>query len=300
MDFKDLSIIETIYNTQNITKAANSLYMTQPTLTYRINKIEKEYGYSILIRRSKGVEFTHKGLLLVNFAKKTLEEWKHLENQVTPLSNSESKPLRLGLSTVISKLTFPQLFENFSNQYKDIKISITSGSSTLELPQALQKNQLDIAIIRGNLKWDGPQVLLKEEPYYIIAHHIINKELLMQSPWICYKSSKITQNNQQLNKWWYHYFSIAPSKTTILLDSIEAAIEMVKHDLGWTIIPEIYLPLCSTLNYTPVIQKNGEFITRQTTLAYQKFLINNVKAQIFINYIKEYYHQEQKQKIIIK
>lgn len=72
MDFKDLTIIKEIYETKNITKAANNLFISQPTLTYHLQKLEKDLGISIMARQPKGVVFSENGLLLAHFAQKNI------------------------------------------------------------------------------------------------------------------------------------------------------------------------------------------------------------------------------------
>lgn len=288
MDFKDLTIIKEIYETKNITKAANNLFISQPTLTYHLQKLEKDLGISIMTRQPKGVVFSENGLLLAHFAQKTLQDWMHLKKEFVLTSTSSSTPLKIGLSTVISKLKFPRLFQQYTHMHKEFKPLLYTGSSTLELPKLLYTKEIDIAIVRGNLTWEGPQILLKEEPYYLISNSPIQLENLLKSTWICYQSSYITKTDLQLRQWWNGYFTHHTPKT-MLLNSIEAAIEMVKHNLGWTIIPEIYLTHCSTLHATPIAIRNEQPITRKTILAYQPYIETHKEAQMFIHYIKKYY-----------
>lgn len=286
MDFKALRLIKKIYETKNITKASENLYMSQPTLTYHIRQLEKSLGFDILIRQPKGVKFSEKGVKLAQFAERVLLEWDNLEKEFK--ENDLNSILNIGLSTVISKLKFPQLLQNYNKQYEKIPLNIYTGSSTLDIPKMLEQKKLDMAILRGTIQWSGCTIVLKKEPFYIISSQEIDLTELPKYPWVCYKASKITKNNLQLEKWWNTYFK--PSHSNIInLNSIEATIEMVKHGLGWAVIPEIYLESCEGLSYKIIEFPDGKKIYRNTTLAYQPELDKHSTAMNFINYIIKNY-----------
>ena len=57
----DWNILSTLYKTKNITKAAELLYITQPTLTRRLQQIEDELGAVLILLTNKGVTFTPEG-----------------------------------------------------------------------------------------------------------------------------------------------------------------------------------------------------------------------------------------------
>ena len=61
MNDLDWKILLELYKTKNITKAANRLYMTQPALTKRLKQIEAQFQVKIVMRTTKGVEFTEEG-----------------------------------------------------------------------------------------------------------------------------------------------------------------------------------------------------------------------------------------------
>lgn len=289
MDFKSLNIIKEIYETQNITAASHHLFMTQPTLTYHIKRLEKSLGFPILLRNPKGVTFTDKGILLAHFAQKTLQDWENMTNTFSTMEEKVNKPLRLGISSVISTRKFPALLKKYRDLGFKQPFNIFAGSSTLELPQLLKREELDIAIIRGEFSWDGPKISLKEEPYYLLSHNKVEMEDLPHIPWIRFKPSKITKSEILLNNWWHSYFK-NKHEQIIQLDTIEAALQMVRYSLGWCVVPEIHLQNAADgLYFTPIKLKDGHFITRKTTLAYQKDVIKNKEAINLISFLKENY-----------
>ena len=68
MDTFDWRLLKVLHETHNITKASQSLYLSQPTLTKRLQQIESEFETELFVRHSRGITFTPKGLLLVEKA----------------------------------------------------------------------------------------------------------------------------------------------------------------------------------------------------------------------------------------
>ena len=66
MDEKDIQILLTLAEHQNLTRTAERLYMTQPALTSRIQRLEKDLNAQLLQRSAKGVSFTPAGQIAVN------------------------------------------------------------------------------------------------------------------------------------------------------------------------------------------------------------------------------------------
>lgn len=288
MDYKDLQIIKEIWSTQNITKAANNLFITQPTLTYRIQRIEKELGIKIVERKPKGIVFTAQGDFLAHYAISALEDWKQLQTALQKISNNTPSILNMGVSTVIAKLKLAPMLKSFRDAYPLVQINLHPGSSTLQLPQMLKQDTIQIAIIRGEPNWNGPQITLAEEPYCLVSNHPLTLEELPNQAWIRYKASRITKSEKLQEAWWLEHFP-TPHNNVIHMDSIEASIEMVRYGLGWAIIPQIYKDQFQDLSYTPVLTAQNKPLIRKTVLAYRPEIDTDVNGHAFIEHILKYY-----------
>ena len=62
MNFRDWEMLATLYDTKNITHAAQQLFLSQPTLTSRLKKLENYYDVQLIIRKRRGITFTPEGL----------------------------------------------------------------------------------------------------------------------------------------------------------------------------------------------------------------------------------------------
>ena len=79
MDNFDWKLLYTLYETRNITRAAQKLYLSQPTITKKIQQIEEEFDTSLIVRQSRGIAFTPEGLFLVEKAQQFLNEYEELK-----------------------------------------------------------------------------------------------------------------------------------------------------------------------------------------------------------------------------
>jgi DNA-binding transcriptional LysR family regulator len=74
LEFRHLRYIVAIAETGNFTRAANRLFLTQPSLSRQIKDVEDDIGFPIFLRHRKGVDITPAGQLVVSYAHEALEE----------------------------------------------------------------------------------------------------------------------------------------------------------------------------------------------------------------------------------
>ncbi len=89
MDDFDYTIIKSLYEDNVITNVAKNLFISQPALTKRLNKIEKELETQLFIRGKKGVSFTESGLLVYDYCKRHLENKEQLQRKLNNLNKGD-------------------------------------------------------------------------------------------------------------------------------------------------------------------------------------------------------------------
>ncbi|WP_412056908.1 LysR family transcriptional regulator [Bacillus inaquosorum] len=107
MEKRDWIILKTVYEEKNITKAAERLFIAQPTLTYRLQQIEKEFNIKILNRGRRGVEFTQQGEYLVTYAKDMLRQLKIMEENLWNIGDHIHGTIRLCVSRAFALYKLP-------------------------------------------------------------------------------------------------------------------------------------------------------------------------------------------------
>lgn len=126
MDFKQLQSFAAVVRCQSFTKAAELLYISQPTISSHIRALEEELGARLVIRTTKEVEITPRGWELYHCADKIfmlrdglVESWKLEDKNV----------INLGTSTIPSAYILPEILPGFMGQYPGTQFHIHQGDS---------------------------------------------------------------------------------------------------------------------------------------------------------------------------
>ena len=82
MNFTQLKYAITLANEGNFTKAAEKLYITQPTLSIQIKELEKELNQTLFTRTKKSISLTKEGELFITFARQTLKNYQKCQNDM--------------------------------------------------------------------------------------------------------------------------------------------------------------------------------------------------------------------------
>ena len=85
----DYEFLITLYHSKNLTQAAQALFVSQPALTKRLQQIEHELDTVIVYRNVKGVQFTPEGEYIVQYAMRSLEEYKELRRALLGRGNGD-------------------------------------------------------------------------------------------------------------------------------------------------------------------------------------------------------------------
>lgn len=130
----------------SITKASNSLYISQPAITKSIKKLEEELGITLFHRSPKGVTLTENGKVFYSFIKNGVESFINGEHKLTSLKNLETGTIKIGASTTITRYFLLPFIEKFHTLYPNIDISITNHL-TRNLISDLKKGSLDLLLV---------------------------------------------------------------------------------------------------------------------------------------------------------
>lgn len=145
INYEYYKIFYTVALYGNITKAANSLYISQPAVTKSLQKLETELGITLFNRSPKGVTLTENGKIFYEFVKNGVECFMNGEHKITSLKNLETGTIKIGASSTVTKYFLVNFIEKFHILYPNIDISITNNL-TKNLIYDLKKGSLDILI----------------------------------------------------------------------------------------------------------------------------------------------------------
>ena len=121
MTLDQLQYFQAVCQYNSVSRAAEALNISQPSVSSAINKLEKEFNIMLFTRQNKRLTLTKEGTILLEFADDLL---LRAENTVKTMNGlSDNKVLNLGIPPMLSSLILPILYSEFFKNYPDIKIN---------------------------------------------------------------------------------------------------------------------------------------------------------------------------------
>lgn len=179
-----------VYKERSFTKAAQNLYISQPSLSARIKKIEEIIGEPLFDRSTTPLQLTEVGKVYIEAAEEITQIEQRVENYINDLAGLKTGNLAVGASTLFAAYVVPSLITQFNQKFPDVHIQLIEGN-TAELEEMLGSNALDFVI--DNYHYDS--ILYNKELYCeenillaVPKHFAVNDELGMYQ--LSYKNIK--------------------------------------------------------------------------------------------------------------
>ena len=131
---------------KNFSKAANRLFITQPSVSHSIKQLENELGIQLFTRTSKGVLLTKEGEVLFDYLKQAFDLINIAEQKMTEMKNLQSGTVTIGGSDSTCKHYLLPYIQTFQELYPDIQIKLQHGS-TPQILDKLANGVIDIGIV---------------------------------------------------------------------------------------------------------------------------------------------------------
>jgi DNA-binding transcriptional LysR family regulator len=284
MDEKDWLILKTIYEEGSITKASETLFLSQPALTKRIQLLEHDFQVKILMRSRKGITFTSEGEYLVKYSNHMLSLLNETKDHLLHMkSNSLQGTLKVGVSINYSYNILPGVLKQFSKHFPKIKTTITTGYSN-EMIDLFKQKKFHIAIARGDFIWDGPKYHVDSDYICIVSKDKVDLESLPKLPRINYKTD--TSLTCILADWWQDHFDQPPFVASEV-DNSQTCFEMVTRGLGYAIMPKFCIKTLKDLYVENIFWKNGELLMRDTWMIYREEDLELSAVSEFISFMED-------------
>lgn len=129
MDLRQLEIFVKVAQLGSFSKAAEALFLTQPTVSEHIRGLEEEIGIRLLDRLGRGAAPTKAGQLLLGYAQRILELQREARQALGQFQGRMSGELVVGASSIPGEYVLPTLTGRFKEKYPDIAISLLIGDS---------------------------------------------------------------------------------------------------------------------------------------------------------------------------
>jgi len=181
MTITQLKYVLAVAEHQNFTRAAEKTFVTQPTLSMQIQKLEDELDILIFDRSKKPIELTGVGKKIVEQARNIVNESERMQDVVDQEKGFIGGTFKLGIIPTIMPTLLPMFLRNFSNRYPKVQLKIEE-LNTDEIITKINEGYLDAAIAATPLEQDKiVERPLYYEPFvgYIPkTHRLSSKEIL--------------------------------------------------------------------------------------------------------------------------
>jgi LysR family hydrogen peroxide-inducible transcriptional activator len=169
MNLRDLSYIIAVADTRHFGKAAQRCFVSQPTLSGQIRKLEDELGVTIFERTNRSVRVTTVGEEILRHARQMMEQADAIRSLATAQRDPLAGPLRIGAIPTISPYLMPLILAPLKQQHPKLKL-VLSEETTERLLQRLHNHEIDAALLATAVEDRDLQVTaLFDEPFWI-AH----------------------------------------------------------------------------------------------------------------------------------
>lgn len=145
MEINQIRYIDAISKCGTFSKAAEQLYITQPTLSQQVRKLEEEMGFSLFDRSTRKVSLTNEGKVFLRYASPVLEAYDALCREIGQLRDHQSQTIQLGVLPTFSHLNILEAVHQFQLQNESVSLNLHIENS-YGLLEMLLHGQLDVAV----------------------------------------------------------------------------------------------------------------------------------------------------------
>jgi len=283
MTITQLYYVLAVAENKNFTKAAEKCFVTQPTLSMQIQKLEDELDILIFDRSKKPIELTEVGKKIVTQAKNIVNESYRIQDIVDQQKGFIGGEFKLGIIPTIMPTLLPMFLKTFIKKYPKIKLKIEE-LTTEEIISRLNEGHLDAAIAATPLEIETiKERVLYFEPFvaYIPEHHRLHNnqkistsdldidDMLLLEDGHCFRDGVINLCKTFKNQ--------VDTNFQLESGSIETLIKLSNEGLGMTLLPYLH-----TMDLNDKAKQNIHYFNepspaREVSIIYHK---SELKIQI--------------------
>jgi DNA-binding transcriptional LysR family regulator len=207
---QQLRILKALASEKSFTRAADMLFVSQPSLSKQIKALENRLNISLINRKNNNISLTEGGKLFLDYAERILALCEESCRALNDLKTGDRGNLTVGASQTIGTYLLPRVLALFAQNYPQINIKVQVDSTRIIAKNIMDK-EIDIAVVGGNV----PEELQKN----LEIEDFVNDELILILP----KSHPFALKKQINKEDLYHLnFITLNSNSTIrkLIDNI--------------------------------------------------------------------------------
>jgi DNA-binding transcriptional LysR family regulator len=224
----------------NLSRAAEALIIHQPTLTARLQSLEKELGEELFVRTPRGMRLTDAGRAFLPYAQRALRTLNEGKRSLSDVRSAGAGRLVLGAAPAVSTYALPDLLERFTADHPRVEVAVRTGHSEDVLEMVL-RDDVQLGMMRAIAHRDIEMWPFYEEELVLVTAR--------DHPLAARRSAKTADLSgehiilfDRTSSWYdmtqslFLHAGVTP-RGILELDNIEAAKHMVERKLGIAFLP---------------------------------------------------------------
>jgi len=243
MDYPQLEAFLEAASRGSFRRAADALYLSQPSVSARVQTLEDEVGVALFHRTARGVRLTEMGQVFLPFAQRSMETLRRGREVLESVRQASAGILNMATARVIGTYVLPETLQKFQRLYPETNLHIKVGGSS-DVLQMVVDEEVQLGLARFMQHPDVDALHLYDEEAVLVVHpdHPFAKTgvaamfAVAQEPLILYDPGDPGSSYFQFINRVCRDAGVTP-KVEMNLDSVEAAKNMVQLGLGISFLP---------------------------------------------------------------
>lgn len=290
MTIQQLEYIIAVDKHRHFGNAAESCFVTQPTLSAQVSKLEKELEVILFDRSKMPVIPTEIGIQVVEQAKRVVSESKGIYELLSQLKGDVSGVIKLGIIPTLAPYLLHRFIKGFLEKYPKVKLQVEE-TVTEEILRKLKNDELDLGVVVTPLDEPGivekPMFYEKFYAYLSKDHQLLKKDTLnvqdleSDDMWMlqqghCFRDQVFNLCNQtKFQRMNFHYES----------GSLEGLKNMVNQYKGITLLPELSTFSLNEEEKQRLRKFTGEEPTREVSIVLTRNFLKKKLVELLYNEI---------------
>ena len=269
---------------RSFTRAAASLYVSQPALSQQIKQLEESLKVTLFDRSGRQVKLTHAGEVYAGYAHKALQDLEEGRRALHDVQNLSRGALRIAITPTFTTYLIGPLIKAFHNLYPNITLSIQEMSQE-QMEKQLLDDEFDVGIAFAEVHSAeiGTQTLLVEtlalvvnKDHPLARHQTIDLQTLSEQSLVLLSHEFVTRGQIE------HYCRQHSIKPQVLMEanSLSAVLEIIHHTQLTTLLPS---NIVSNRDELIAIALAPSLLQRTAVLLQRKGAYQNAATKAFIH-----------------
>ena len=228
----------------NVSRAAQSLFLTQPAITARLKSLESDLGVELFVRSARGMKLTDAGRAFLPYAQRTLALVSEGRQVIADLREGATGELVIGAAPAVSTYLLPTILKTFRATHPNVRLGVRTGH-TEEVLDMVLRQEVNIGIGRPVRHPEVELIPVFEDELLLVvsrrhpfaARTRVRMDELASDRLILFDRAS---SYHELTSALFREAGVVPA-SVLELDNVEAAKKMVQQGLGVALLPRMAL-----------------------------------------------------------